>query len=351
MFQSHKKEEENINVFIRIKAKTPDDVAQKYSSIEVSNSDLISIIDGKNNKKNFSFDHVFDDNSKQNDIFEYCGKKICDYSLEGYNSTIFAYGQTGSGKTYTLFGDNITNQNINNNPGVEMNKINDFNVEDEGMGLIPRILYYIFYQSSNLKESNEFLFKMSYMEIYNETMIDLLNPDNKNIKINDIKGIIDIQNLRKIKISSPEEAIENIKIGNHFRHIGSTSMIKTSSRSHAIISIYIENNSIKENKLKKSKFHIIDLAGSERQSKTKIGGSTLKESGKINQSLLNLSIIIDRIINNQNPIPYRDCKLTHCLRESIGGNAKTTIIATISQLESNLNETISTLNFAQNAKK
>ena len=365
-----KEREENISVIIRIKAKTPDEFDTKYTSMKISKSNTISLI---SKKKDFYYDYIGDENSTQKDIFEHCGKKICDYSLEGYNGTIFAYGQTGSGKTYTLLGKSITNKlenksnNIsavltNNSDDVEMSYINEKNEDldnsyyyeqnDERIGLLPRILYYLFHNSSKSENENKYIFKISYLEIYKENMIDLLYPDNKEkVQLSDVNGVLDLKNLRKLIISSPEEAIKYIIDGNHFRHTGSTLMNNESSRSHAIISIYIENNLIKENKVKKSVFHIIDLAGSERQKKTGTYGDRVKEAGAINKSLLNLSIVIQKIINNQKPIPYRDSKLTHILRDSLGGNAKTSIIATISQLECNLEETVSTLNFAQNAKK
>ena len=237
---------------------------------------------------------------------------------------------------------NEKNDDINNNYYYDKN--------DERIGLLPRILYYLFYNSAKSESENKYIFKISYLEIYKENMIDLLYPKEK-VQLSDVNGVLDLKNLRKLIISSPEEAIKYIIDGNHFRHTGSTLMNNESSRSHAIISIYIENNLIKENKVKKSVFHIIDLAGSERQKKTGTCGDRVKEAGAINKSLLNLSIVIQKIINNQKPIPYRDSKLTHILRDSLGGNAKTSIIATISQLECNLEETISTLNFAQNAKK
>ena len=363
-----KNKEENITVIIRIKAKTQDDINQKYSSIKVSKSNSISII---SKKKDFFYDYIGDENSTQNDIFEHCGKKICDYALEGYNGTIFAYGQTGSGKTYTLLGKSITNilDNRNNNistvinntsEDVEMNVLNNndddnncyYDKNDERIGLLPRILYYLFQNSSQKQNDNKYTFKISYMEIYKENMNDLLYPDNKErVQLSDINGVLILKNLRKLIVNSPEEAIQYIIDGNHFRHTGVTLMNNESSRSHAIISIYIENNLVKENKIKKSVFHVIDLAGSERQNKTGTVGDRTKEAGSINKSLLNLSIVIKNIINNKKPIPYRDSKLTHILRDSLGGNAKTSIIANISQLECNLEETISTLNFAQNAKK
>ena len=330
-----KEREENISVIIRIKAKIPDEFDTKYTSMKVTKSNKISLI---SKKKDFYYDYIGDEKSTQKDIFEHCGKKICDYSLEGYNGTIFAYGQTGSGKTYTLLGKSITNKlenksnNIsviinNNSDDVEMSDINEKNDDinnnyyydknDERIGLLPRILYYLFHNSAKSESENKYIFKISYLEIYKENMIDLLYPDNKEkVQLSDVNGVLDLKNLRKLIISSPEEAIKYIIDGNHFRHTGSTLMNNESSRSHAIISIYIENNLIKENKVKKSVFHIIDLAGSERQKKTGTCGDRVKEAGAINKSLLNLSIVIQKIINNQKPIPYRDSKLTHILRDS-----------------------------------
>ena len=358
--------DESIRVIVRIKGRTSDDLKEKSTFFKVTDNNSILI---ESKKKVFSFDYVGNEYSTQNDIFEHCGKKICDYSLEGYNGTIFAYGQTGSGKTYTLLGQNITNKyenknniSTNNNNGsniteqdIEMNDNNEFDYEinDEKIGLLPRILYYLFKNRAKLEnEENKFIFKISYLEIYNDVIKDLLYPDNKEkVKLIDLNGILELKNLRKLIISSPDEAIKYIIDGNHFRHTGSTLMNSESSRSHAIISIYIENNMIKENKIKKSVFHIIDLAGSERQKKAGTSGESIREAGSINKSLLNLSIVIKQIIKDQKIIPYRDSKLTHILRDSLGGNAKTSIIATISQLDSNSEETYNTLNFAQNAKK
>ena len=366
--------DESIRVIIRIKGKTSDDSKEKSSFLKVSSNNSI-LIESKN--KEFFYDYIGNENSTQNDIFENCGKKICDYCLEGYNGTIFAYGQTGSGKTYTLLGKKITNkvETKNNNIGknfnysiistsedTEMNDSNqnnnknnekfNYEINDEKIGLLPRILYYLFQNSAENVNKNKYIFKISYLEIYQENFRDLLYTDNKEkVQLSDINGILVLKNLRKLIIESPEEAIKYIISGNQFRHTGSTNMNNESSRSHAIISIYIENNLIKENKIKKSVFHIIDLAGSERHRKTGALGERIKEAGAINKSLLNLSIVIKKIIKNEKPIPYRDSKLTHILRDSLGGNAKTSIIATISQLDSNIDETISTLNFAQNAKE
>ena len=363
---NNKKSEQNISVIIRVKGNISEDSKEKSSQLKIINNNSILI---ESKKKEFFYDFVGDEHTTQNDIFDQCGKKICDYSLEGYNGTIFAYGQTGSGKTYTLLGKNITNTIENNNTSIIGSKTDDFemsddsnlnnyssdiiyDINDENIGLFPRILYYLFKNSSKCKnDENKFIFKISYLEIYKNDIMDLLYPDNKEVQLSDINGVVNLKNLRKLIIESPEEAIKYIIDGNKFRHTASTLMNKESSRSHAIISIYIENNLIKENKIKKSVFHIVDLAGSERQHKTGTSGDRVKEAGSINKSLLNLSIVIKNIINKQKQIPYRDSKLTHILRDSLGGNAKTSIIATISKLDKNIEETICTLNFANNAKK
>ena len=306
MNNTHQKEE-NIRVIVRIKAKTSEDITPDYSKITTKNTNTISIISENEKIKEFYYDYIAEENSTQNEIFEQCGKNICDHVLEGYNGTIFAYGQTGSGKTYTLLGKNITDQtkNKNNNIEIEMNEINNnYNNSDERIGLIPRILYYLFNKSNtnySSENENKFLFKISFMEIYNDQIKDLLNPKNEEkVEIReDDKKVIHLINLRKLIISTPEEAINIIKKGNHFRKTASTSMNKQSSRSHAIISIYIENNLEKEKKVKKSVFHIIDLAGSERQKKAKISGDRLKECGNINQSLYFLTRVIQSIIEKK----------------------------------------------------
>ena len=353
-------EEENISVIVRIK---PEENNIPLSSIKIKDN-IITIMSSKK-EKNYLFDYI-GKNSTQNDIFEHCGKSICDHALKGYNCTIFAYGQTGSGKTYTLLGKNITDifekrgAIVSSDADILMNENNvnyannfEYDKNDDKIGLVSRILYYLFKNSRDKKGDNEFTFKMSYMEIYMKTIVDLLNPDNENLKEepNDNSSILILKNLHKLVINSPNEAINYIINGNRLRHTAQTLKNIKSSRSHAIITIYIENSSSLENKRKKSFFHIIDLAGSESQKKAGVIGDRLKEAGANNISLLDLGRVIRAIINNVKHIPYRDSILTRILKDSIGGNSKTTIIATISQLESNLGETINTLEFAQDAKK
>ena len=327
--------DDNINVLIRIRPKENN-----------SSSNLLNIYDNKIITSNISyqFDYIADENSSQNEIFEHCAKKICDYSLEGYNGTIFAYGQTGNEEDISM---NDINANCNNKTS------SNINLDDESIGLLPRIIYYLFNNTNNNNSNNSYTFRISYLEIYQESLSDLLNPESKNLTIRDVKGKIIVDGLRTFLLNSPEEGLKYVTQGTKLRRIACTKMNEESSRSHAIISIYIEN-SIKEEDgiiLKKSVFHIIDLAGSERQNKTGALGERVREAGAINKSLLNLTRVIKNIINNIKPIPYRDSKLTLFLKDSLGGNAKTSIIGNISPSDSNNPETISTLNFAICAKK
>ena len=223
--------------------------------------------------------------------------------------------------------------NINNDTNF------DYDIKDEKIGLVPRILYYLFKNSLDKKNENKFTLRMSLMEIYMEKVIDLLNRQ----EIKENSNNLILKKLCKIIINSPEEAINYIITGNCLRHIAPTLQNSESSRSHAIITFYIENKSLKENKIKKSVFHIFDLAGSE--------GERLREAGAINKSLLALGRVITAIHKNEEHNPLRDSKLTLILQDSIGDNAKTSIITTISQLEYNFSETINSLEFAQKAKK
>ena len=361
-------EGENINVIVRIK---PEEINKELSSIKIKDSSIEIKVPSKKEKK-YLFDYIGEKSSTQEEIFEQCGKNICDHALKGYNCTIFAYGQTGSGKTYTLLGKKITDiiENksliLSSDADIIMNENNvnyannfEYDRNNEKIGLVSRILYYLFKNSSEMKEDNEFSFKMRYVEIYKEKIIDLLNPDNnqnyenteENEEPKNDSANFLLRNVVKLNINSPTEAINYIINGNRKRHTAPTLKNIKSSRSHAIIIIYIKNNSLIENKRKKSVFHIIDLAGSESQKKTEAKGERLKEAGANNESLLNLGRVIRAIINNENNIPYRDSKLTTILKDSLGGNAKTSIIATISQLESDLKETINTLEFVKDAKK
>lgn len=308
------------------------------------------MIDAKPDSKTFNYDFVADESTTQADIFHKCAQPIADSCLEGYNGTIFAYGQTGSGKTYTIQG-----------PGFD-----DVCIEeqaDEDRGILPRSFEYIFNKLDSLAEEEteeskvEFLVRTSYLEIYNEQIMDLLNPTSQNLQIReDIKKGVYVEGLTEEVSSSAHDMIDIIKKGALKRHTGSTLMNKESSRSHSVLSTTIESKIMKNGlfNIKISKFHIIDLAGSERAKSTDAGGTRLKEAGMINKSLSALGNVINSLVDvsqgKSRHVHYRDSKLTFLLRDSLGGNSKTLMIANISPASISFGETLSTLKFAQRAK-
>ena len=373
---------ENIKVSIRIRPKIETEYSQNSNLITTIGNSII--ISSKNSKeiKQFSFDYIANEETSQSEIFLNCGKEICDKVLNGINGTILVYGQTSAGKTYTLLGNYFSNFNNSNlNFDNLINEKNNFNFEknfitysqknqEESKGIIPRVLEYIFEQiKNNFYEKYNFNIKCSFIEIYNEQLIDLLNPNEKknlNIRENNKNELI-IENLIKIEIKNINEGFNIIKTGIKNRHIGITNMNKNSSRSHAIFTLYINSKKNENGKIiiQNSIFNLVDLAGSERQKLTKCDGIRLKEAGKINKSLMNLSHVIQNLSlisnfkyknnnNNNNKnihIHYRDSKLTFLLKDSLGGNSYACFIANISPSNDNIMETLSTLFFAQSAKK
>ena len=233
--------------------------------------------------------------------------------------------------------------NNNNNLNSKKNFPNDIT-----KGIIPRVLEYLFKEKQTNQKST-LKFSCSFLEIYNENLIDLLNPK-KNLSIITIDDKITIENLTKFSINSIEESFSLLKKGNKLRKIASTKMNENSSRSHIIFSIYISNTTYKKIE-KNSVFHLIDLAGSERQKFSNTKGEQIKEAGKINKSLMNLSFIIQQLSDKIpiKKISFRDSKLTYLLKDSLKG--KICIIINISPNYENYNETLSSLNFSQKAKK
>ncbi|KAI8902036.1 P-loop containing nucleoside triphosphate hydrolase protein [Globomyces pollinis-pini] len=243
--------------------------------------------------------------------------------------TIFAYGQTSSGKTHTMFGH-----------------------KDEP-GIMPLATTHIFRHI--LKTVNrEFLVRVSYVEIYNEVIKDLLKPENDNLKIHqNPNGEIFVGDLSEHVVSSVANVESLMMLGDSNRHTGETYMNDESSRSHTIFRMTIESrekNSV--GAVKVSVLNLVDLAGSERVGHTGAEGIRLKEGGHINKSLLALGTVIGRLSEGKDTghIPYRDSKLTRILQSSLGGNARTSIICTVTPAMLHIDETITTLRFANRAK-
>ncbi|KFV49114.1 Kinesin-like KIF13B, partial [Tyto alba] len=296
----------------------------------------------------FAYDHCFwsmDESVKekyagQDVVFKCLGENILQNAFEGYNACIFAYGQTGSGKSYTMMGT------------------------ADQPGLIPRLCSGLFERAQ--KEENEeqsFKVEVSYMEIYNEKVRDLLDPkgSRQSLKVREhsVYGPY-VDGLSKLAVASYKDIESLMSEGNKSRTVAATNMNEESSRSHAVFKIIlthtlydVQSGTSGE---KVGKLSLVDLAGSERATKTGAAGDRLKEGSNINKSLTTLGLVISALADqaagkNKNKfVPYRDSVLTWLLKDSLGGNSKTAMVATVSPAADNYDETLSTLRYADRAK-
>ncbi|NWY09885.1 KIF15 protein, partial [Aphelocoma coerulescens] len=294
--------------------------------------------------KIFTFDYVANMETTQESVFSSVAKNIVESCMNGYNGTIFAYGQTGSGKTFTMMGPSDSD-----------------NFTHSLRGVIPRSFEYLFFLIEREKEKagsgKSFLCKCSFIEIYNEQIFDLLDSASAGLFLREhIKKGVFVDGAVEQVLSSAAEAYQVLTTGWRNRRVASTSMNRESSRSHAVFTITVEsmekNNEVVN--IRSSLLNLVDLAGSERQKDTHTEGLRLKEAGNINRSLSCLGQVITALVDvgngKQRHICYRDSKLTFLLRDSLGGNAKTCIIANVHPGSKCFGETLSTLNFAQRAK-
>uniref|UniRef100_A0A8C5CP25 Kinesin-like protein n=1 Tax=Gadus morhua TaxID=8049 RepID=A0A8C5CP25_GADMO len=286
-------------------------------------------------EKAFTYDYVFDPMAEQEEVFTVAVSPLLSGLFKGYHATVLAYGQTGSGKTFSMGGTYTSAQ------------------EDQPcVGVIPRVIQRIF-QEKDKGGSCDFTLTVSYLEIYNEDILDLLCPskDKPAISIReDPKEGIKIVGLTERVVRSAQEMVACLELGNSSRTVGSTAMNAESSRSHAIFTITLEQRSDSM----VSKLHLVDLAGSERQKKTKAEGDRLKEGISINRGLLALGNVISALGEESKKgthVPYRDSKVTRLLQDSLGGNSHTLMIACVSPADSNIEETINTLRYADRARK
>ena len=295
---------------------------------------IFSGIDGKtpipDSKLTFSFDKIFTPKSTQEDIYTSLGTRLVEDIMAGYNGTIFAYGQSGSGKTYTMYGEDI--------------------LDERKKGIIPRIISEIFTRMEKI-EDVDFTLKLSVMEIYKEMLFDLFSGKN-NLKIIENKDKIIIENLSQVYLSNLEEFFDYTELSQRNRKVAETKLNHNSSRSHCIMILEVIQNFKKEKIIKKGILNLVDLAGSEKVSKTGAVGETLEEAKKINLSLSTLGNVIHALTSKDSMghVPFRDSKLTRILKESLGGNYKTYLIVTCSPHSFNLDEIISSLNFAKRVK-
>ena len=354
-----REKDENIKVLVRIR---PPSEAEKasggYRKAVFATEDgrgafLASPGSQDNNKAVFSYDNVVDEETSQEKVFELVGKPIADAFLKGYHSNLLAYGQTGAGKTYTM-------QGATEDPNAADPKAQ--------MGLLPRALEYVFSSLEQKKQEHEekslnytYGAQVSHLEIYNEVIFDLLdqNGGGKTITVReDGKRGVKVDGCSTEDVYDASEAFNLFKSGCESRHVGQTAANRESSRSHSVFILtvtqkFTDAETGLEKRLKAS-FYLVDLAGSERQKHSEAVGQTLKEACGINKSLSTLGNVIKSLVDiadgKERHIPYRDSKLTFLLKNSFGGMSKCSFVANVSPSVAALEETLSTLKFAQRAK-
>ncbi|XP_011190469.1 kinesin-like protein KIF3A [Zeugodacus cucurbitae] len=331
---------ENVRVVVRVRPMEKSELnsgAANVIQVDKINRAITAVKPNAPNEppKTYYFDNVFSSDSNQLDLYVDTARPIVEKVLEGYNGTIFAYGQTGTGKTYTMSG----------NPDSPQTK-----------GIIPNAFAHIFGHIAKARENQKFLVRVSYMEIYNEEVRDLLGKDvSKSLEVKERPDIgVFVKDLSGYVVHNADDLENIMRLGNKNRVVGATKMNQESSRSHAIFSITVESSELSQGDMtnvKMGKLQLVDLAGSERQSRTQASGQRLKEATKINLSLSVLGNVISALVDGKSThIPYRNSKLTRLLQDSLGGNSKTVMCATISPSDINYMETISTLRYASRAK-
>ena len=324
----------NVNVVCRFRPMN--NLERTNGNEEVATFTSLNTLTFKSSKEKntykFAFDRIFPPSSTQTEVYEFGVKGIIESVLSGYNGTVLAYGQTASGKTYTMQG--IVN-------------------DEQTMGIIPRMINHVFSFIYESPPENEFMVKVSMIEIYQEKIRDLIETEkvNLNVREDKTKGIF-IEDVSEHYVGGPEEVINIMNIGTENRAQACTNMNEHSSRSHSIFIMTINQTNKKDGVAKTGKLYLVDLAGSEKISKTGATGHTLEEAKIINKSLTTLGMVINSLTDGKSThIPYRESKLTRVLQESLGGNSKTCLIITCSPSVYNESESLSTLRFGERAKK
>lgn len=334
-------ESDNVRVVVRCRPMNEKEISS-HCGVAVNVEEGRGMITVKNSgarsgepPKQFTYDRVFGPDTKQVDVYNDAARPIVNCVLEGYNGTIFAYGQTGTGKTFTMEGVRTV---------------------PELRGIIPNSFAHIFGHIAKVAGDIRFLVRVSYLEIYNENVRDLLGKDqNAKLEVKERPDVgVYVKDLSTYVMNNADDLDKTMTTGNKNRSVGATNMNERSSRSHAIFTITVEcseKGPDGQNHVRMGKLHLVDLAGSERQAKTGATGQRLKEATQINLSLSTLGNVISALVDGKSThIPYRNSKLTRLLQDSLGGNSKTVMIANIGPADYNFDETISTLRYANRAK-
>ena len=275
----------------------------------------------------FTFDSVLLPGASEQQTYDLAARPSIDSLMEGYNSTIFAYGQTGAGKTHTMMGT------------------------AEAPGIIPRAIRHIFDRIEQSDAGTSYQMRASFVEIYNETVRDLLDPRLKELRVRDMSGFSYIEDVQEVPITTEEDVHALLHRGSGSRATGAHAMNDASSRSHSIFILYLLATTSDGNR-RTGILNLCDLAGSEKLKKTNATGATMKESVNINQSLSSLANCIQALSEGKTgaTVAYRNSKLTQILQRSLGGNCKTTLIVAASPSETEISETINSCRFGQRAK-
>lgn len=319
---------ENVTVTVRFRPLSQREIRQGEEIAWYADGETI-VRNEHNPSIAYAYDRVFGPTTTTRHVYDVAAQHIVGGAMEGINGTIFAYGVTSSGKTHTMHGDQRS-------PGIIPLAVKDaFSIIQE-------------------TPSREFLLRVSYLEIYNEVVNDLLNPAGQNLRIReDLQGTF-VEGIKEEVVLSPAHALSLIAAGEEHRHVGSTNFNLLSSRSHTIFTLTIESSPCGENSegeaVNLSQLNLIDLAGSE-SSRAETTGVRRKEGSYINKSLLTLGTVISKLTDGRaTHIPYRDSKLTRLLQSSLSGHGRVSLICTVTPSSSNSEETHNTLKFAHRAK-
>ncbi|XP_074470332.1 kinesin-like protein kif7 isoform X2 [Sebastes fasciatus] len=333
-----------VQVAVRVRPLLPKELLHCHESCITVDSELCRVTLGHD--RHFLCDYLFEETCCQDDVYSLSVQPLIDAFFQGFNATVFAYGQTGSGKTYTVGEANICS------------------FRDEEQGIIPRAVADVF-KLLDENDLTDFSVRVSYLEVYKEEFKDLLEVEtsSKDIHIREDKGNIVLCGVKECEVEGLDEVLSLLESGNTARHTGATQMNPYSSRSHTIFTVYMDQRRGSSRlygtaansgpQMLSSKFHFVDLAGSERILKTGNTGERLKESIQINSGLLALGNVIGALGDPKRKgshIPYRDSKITRILKDSLGGNSKTLMIACISPSSSDFDESLNTLNYATRAR-